>query len=54
VAYVGRVLRQESQTMDRMFAQKNSPEVEARRKKQLLTDTEGDPRRTLFNVLGWE
>jgi len=52
--YVARTLHHESQTMDRMFAQKNTPEVEARRKQQLLTETEGDPRRSLFNILGWK
>ncbi|KAI0911652.1 hypothetical protein F4824DRAFT_128662 [Ustulina deusta] len=51
--YVSRQLHQKSDNFDRIFAQQNTPEVEAARKRDLLVDTYGDPRNTLFNALGW-
>ncbi|KAK3684127.1 hypothetical protein B0T22DRAFT_483909 [Podospora appendiculata] len=44
-------LRHESKTLDRMFAQQNTPEVMESRRRTLLIDTEGDPRRTIYNAL---
>ncbi|KAL2259923.1 hypothetical protein VTK26DRAFT_6237 [Humicola hyalothermophila] len=53
VAYVRTQLRKESDTMNRMFAQQNTPEVREARNKALLVETEGDPRKTFFNILNW-
>lgn len=39
--------------MNRMFAQQNTPRLEEARRRNLLTETEGDPRRSLFNILSW-
>jgi hypothetical protein len=51
--YVRSQLRKESETINRLFAQQNTPEVEETRRQRLLVDTEGDPRRSLFNILNW-
>ncbi|KAI0132801.1 hypothetical protein BJ170DRAFT_615440 [Xylariales sp. AK1849] len=51
--YVKAQLHDSNQTYNRMFAQQNTPEVEESRRKALLVETYGDPRRSLFNVLGW-
>ncbi|KAK4152279.1 hypothetical protein C8A00DRAFT_16383 [Chaetomidium leptoderma] len=53
VLYIRSQLRQESDTMDRMFSQQNTPEVRARRDQRLLVDTEGNPRKTMYNILNW-
>ncbi|KAK3373002.1 hypothetical protein B0T24DRAFT_621958 [Lasiosphaeria ovina] len=51
--YVRSQLSAESETMNRMFAQQNTPQVMESRRKSLLVDTEGDPRKTIYNVLNW-
>ena len=53
VAYVRSQLRTESETMNRMFAQQNTAEVRARRGQRHLVESEGDPRKTIYNVLNW-
>lgn len=53
VAYVRSQLRKESDTMNRMFAQQNTAQVRAARNQRLLVDSEGDPRKTPYNVLNW-
>jgi len=53
VGYIGSQLRRESNVMDRMFEKQNTPEVIRRRNERLLVDTEGDPRKSLFNILNW-
>ncbi|KAL2133033.1 hypothetical protein VTI74DRAFT_3005 [Chaetomium olivicolor] len=53
VAYVRSQLRKESETMNRMFSQQNTPEVVARRNQRLLVETEGNPRKTPYNILNW-
>ncbi|KAI0397863.1 hypothetical protein F5Y17DRAFT_294338 [Xylariaceae sp. FL0594] len=52
--YVRRQLSRESGDFDHIFAQQNTPEVEEARKKSLQVDVYGDPRHTLFNILGWQ
>jgi len=53
VSYVRSQLIQESNTMNRMFAQQNSARVMESRKRNFLIDTEGDPRKTPYNILNW-
>jgi hypothetical protein len=43
----------ESDVMNRRFAQQNTPRVMESRRRTLLVDSEGDPRRTIYNVLNW-
>ncbi|TLS31370.1 hypothetical protein PpBr36_03432 [Pyricularia pennisetigena] len=50
VTYVSRQLSQERGAMDKIFAQKNDEKYEAARSK-VFTDFE--PRRSLYNILGW-
>ncbi|KAI2623987.1 hypothetical protein GGS26DRAFT_565404 [Hypomontagnella submonticulosa] len=52
-SFVTSQLRRESGTMDRIFSQQNTPEVEAARKRDLLVESNGDPRNNLLNFLGW-
>ncbi|KAI1144379.1 hypothetical protein F5Y05DRAFT_407775 [Hypoxylon sp. FL0543] len=52
-SYVKGQLSREAGTMDRIFAQQNTPEVEAARKKALQVELNGDPRNNLLNFLGW-
>ncbi|OIW22548.1 hypothetical protein CONLIGDRAFT_687376 [Coniochaeta ligniaria NRRL 30616] len=49
--YVRSQLRQESRAMDRYFSQYKSPESEASRNK--VFEGQPDPRKSVFNVLGW-
>ncbi|KAI4603767.1 hypothetical protein KJ359_003587 [Pestalotiopsis sp. 9143b] len=51
--YVGSQLSSSKNTYSKIFAQQNTPEVEAHRRQQLQVETMGDPRKSLFNVLGW-
>ncbi|KAI0456606.1 hypothetical protein F5B21DRAFT_143726 [Xylaria acuta] len=51
--YVSRQLHGRSDSFDKIFAQQNTPEVEAARKRDLLVETYGDPRNSLLNILGW-
>ncbi|KAI1751003.1 hypothetical protein F4782DRAFT_532035 [Xylaria castorea] len=51
--YVSRQLHGGSDSFDKIFAQKNTPEAEAARKRDLQVETYGDPRNSLLNVLGW-
>ncbi|KAG7285647.1 hypothetical protein NEMBOFW57_010276 [Staphylotrichum longicolle] len=53
VAYVRTQLRKESDTMNRMFSQQNTADVRARRDQRLLVESEGNPRKTIYNVLNW-
>jgi hypothetical protein len=53
VAYVRAQLRKESDTMNRMFSQQNTADVRARRDERLLVKTEGNPRKTIYNILNW-
>ncbi|KAK0711715.1 hypothetical protein B0H67DRAFT_586149 [Lasiosphaeris hirsuta] len=53
ISYVRSQLVKESETMNRMFAQQNTPSVMEARNKRLLVETEGDPRRSIYNVLNW-
>jgi hypothetical protein len=53
VAYVRSQLRRESEVMNGMFAQRDTPEARARRDQRLLVETEGNPRKTMYNVLNW-
>ncbi|KAK0614943.1 hypothetical protein B0T17DRAFT_372525 [Bombardia bombarda] len=53
IAYIRGQLRKESETMNRMFSQQNTPEVQESRRKTLLIDTEGDPRKSIYNLLNW-
>ncbi len=39
--------------MNRMFAQQNTPEVIEARRQRLLVETEGDPKKSIYNVLNW-
>lgn len=39
--------------MNARFAQQNIPNVVASRNRSLLVETEGDPRKTIYNVLNW-
>ncbi|KAI1761054.1 hypothetical protein GGR53DRAFT_507172 [Hypoxylon sp. FL1150] len=52
-SYVRSQLTKEAGTMDRIFSQQNTPEVEKARKQQLQVETNGDPRNNLLNFLGW-
>ncbi|KAI1074365.1 hypothetical protein F5B20DRAFT_441899 [Whalleya microplaca] len=52
-SYVHSQLTREAGTMDKIFAQQNTPEVEEARRKALLVETNGDPRNNLLNFLGW-
>lgn len=54
ISYIKNQLQHESSTIDKMFAQKNTPAVEESRRRSLLVDTEGDPRRTPYNILNWK
>ncbi|KAL1836221.1 hypothetical protein VTJ49DRAFT_5416 [Mycothermus thermophilus] len=47
VAYVRSQLRYESDAMNRMFAKPNS------QKQRALSDIEGVPRKTFYNILNW-
>lgn len=51
--YVSWQLSRSARTYDRMFAQYQSPESEASRQKVFGDQGRGDPRRSVFNVLGW-
>lgn len=51
--YVASQLSSSKNTYSKIFAQQNTPEVEAHRRQQLQVETMGDPRKSLFNVLGW-
>ncbi|KAI1810046.1 hypothetical protein GGS20DRAFT_228861 [Poronia punctata] len=51
--YISRQLQRESGAFDHIFAQQNTPEVEAARRRHLQVETFGDPRNSLLNVLGW-
>ncbi|KAI0974461.1 hypothetical protein F4678DRAFT_458427 [Xylaria arbuscula] len=51
--FVSRQLHSRSDSFDHIFAQQNTPEVEAARKRDLLVETYGDPRNSLLNILGW-
>ncbi|KAI8953800.1 hypothetical protein F4801DRAFT_85569 [Xylaria longipes] len=51
--YVSRQLHGRSDSFDKIFAQQNTPEVEAARKKALKVEQYGDPRNSLLNILGW-
>ncbi|KAM7198888.1 hypothetical protein V8F20_005955 [Naviculisporaceae sp. PSN 640] len=53
ISYVRSQLRQESDTINRMFEKQYSPEVMEARRKHYLIDTEGDPRKSIYNVLNW-
>jgi hypothetical protein len=53
VVYIRSQLRHESDTLNRMFSQQNTPEVRAKRDRSLLVETEGNPRKTVYNVLNW-
>ncbi|WYZ37649.1 hypothetical protein EsH8_II_001155 [Colletotrichum jinshuiense] len=48
-------LMTESQAMDRFFSKYNNPQSEAMRQKVFdgAPGTRQDPRKSLFNVLGW-
>ncbi|KAI1413524.1 hypothetical protein F5Y13DRAFT_188956 [Hypoxylon sp. FL1857] len=52
-SYVRGQLTRESGTMDRIFSQQNTAEVEQARKKALQVEVNGDPRNNLLNFLGW-
>ncbi|KAK5655216.1 hypothetical protein OQA88_6115 [Cercophora sp. LCS_1] len=52
-SYIRSQLIMESNIMNSRFAQQNSPRVMEARKKHYLIETEGDPRKTLYNVLNW-
>ncbi|KAI0122565.1 hypothetical protein F4814DRAFT_446501 [Daldinia grandis] len=52
-SYVRSQLHREAGTMDRIFSQQNTPEVEKARKAALQVEANGDPRNNLFNLLGW-
>ncbi|KAK4182516.1 hypothetical protein QBC35DRAFT_509847 [Podospora australis] len=54
VSYIVGQLHNESAIMDRRFAQQNTPAVEQSQRRALLIDTEGDPRRTPYNILNWK
>ncbi|KAL7627087.1 hypothetical protein AAE478_003863 [Parahypoxylon ruwenzoriense] len=51
-SYVRSQLSHEAGTMDRIFAQQNTPEVEEARRKALQVESNGDPRNNLLNLLG--
>lgn len=51
--YVQYQLQKSSRTYDRMFAQYQSAESEASRQRVFEDQGRGDPRRSVFNVLGW-
>ncbi|KAI3398935.1 hypothetical protein diail_8258 [Diaporthe ilicicola] len=53
VTYVQWQLQTSSRTYDRMFAQYQSPQSEASRQKVFEDQGSADPRRSVFNVLGW-
>lgn len=52
-AFVSWQLQVESRTMDRMFAQYQSPESEASRQRVFKDVGRADPRKSVFNVLSW-
>ncbi|KAH9904313.1 hypothetical protein F4778DRAFT_780286 [Xylariomycetidae sp. FL2044] len=52
-SYVHRQLSRERSAFDKIFAQQNTPEVEAARRRQLDVEHFGDPRNNLLNFLGW-
>ncbi|KAI1808756.1 hypothetical protein F4811DRAFT_548765 [Daldinia bambusicola] len=52
-SYVRSQLHREAGTMDRIFSQQNTPEVEQARKAALQVEANGDPRNNLLNFLGW-
>ncbi|KAI1087737.1 hypothetical protein F5B19DRAFT_497100 [Rostrohypoxylon terebratum] len=52
-SYVRSQLTREAGTMDRIFSQQNTPEVEEARKRSLQVEANGDPRNNLLNFLGW-
>ncbi|KAI0193171.1 hypothetical protein F4808DRAFT_360508 [Astrocystis sublimbata] len=51
--YVKNQLHGRSSDFDGIFAQQNTPDVEAARKRQLKVEQYGDPRNSLLNILGW-
>ncbi|KAI1114355.1 hypothetical protein F5Y14DRAFT_174438 [Nemania sp. NC0429] len=51
--YVSKQLHGRSDAFDHIYAQQNTPEVEAARKKGLMVETYGDPRNSMLNILGW-
>ncbi|KAK1770052.1 hypothetical protein QBC33DRAFT_530002 [Phialemonium atrogriseum] len=51
-AYIRSQLQNESRTMDRFFSQYKSPQSEASRQR-VFDGRKEDPRKSLFNVLGW-
>ncbi|KAK8017352.1 hypothetical protein PG993_013678 [Apiospora rasikravindrae] len=53
ISYVRNELGREQSNFDKMFAQQNTPEVMAARKRHLLIEANGDPRNNLLNILGW-
>lgn len=52
--YIRMQLGDRKSTFDKIFEQQNTPEVEEHRRKQLQVDQFGDPRRSMFNVMGWK
>ncbi|KAK4462880.1 hypothetical protein QBC42DRAFT_296460 [Cladorrhinum samala] len=54
ISYVRSQLRRESDTINQMFAQRDTPEAVEAHRRALLVDTEGDPRRSIYNVLNWK
>ncbi|KAK3988927.1 hypothetical protein QBC44DRAFT_328449 [Cladorrhinum sp. PSN332] len=54
ISYVRSQLQKESDTINRMFAQRDTPEVIESQRRALLVDTEGDPRKSIYNVLNWK
>ncbi|KAL2166747.1 hypothetical protein VTG60DRAFT_2231 [Thermothelomyces hinnuleus] len=52
-AFVRTQLRKQSDAINRSFSQQNTPETMARRNRNFHVDTEGDPKKTLFNILNW-
>ncbi|KAK4234293.1 hypothetical protein C8A03DRAFT_18775, partial [Achaetomium macrosporum] len=53
VAFIRAQLRRESEAINRAFSRQNTPEALERRNRSLLVDTEGDPKKTLYNILNW-
>ncbi|RKU45299.1 hypothetical protein DL546_006684 [Coniochaeta pulveracea] len=51
--YVKSQLQTESKTMDRYFAQYKDPRSEASRQRVFEGQQQLDPRRSVFNILGW-
>jgi hypothetical protein len=53
LSYVANSLRKENAAMEKAFAPQNTPAHMAARDQRLLIATEGNPKKSLYNILNW-